>query len=143
MKNNKTKQLLLEQLKKTPIIQMAVEKLGVGRTSFYRWKLEDKEFAKAVEEAILEGELLINDLSEVQLINLIRDQNFPAIRLWLQVHSKKYSTKVEVTGHLNVKEEPLTPEQEELVENALKLAGLLETKQTQQNHDQYTPKSTR
>ncbi len=133
MKNNETKQLLLEQLKKIPIIQVAVERLGVGRTSFYRWKQEDKEFAKAVDEAILEGEMLITDLSEAQLINLIKDKNFQGIRLWLQVHSKKYSTKVEVTGHLNMKEEPLTPEQEELVEKALGLAGLLETKQNQQN----------
>lgn len=143
MKNNKTKQLLLEQLKKTPIIQMAVEKIGVGRTSFYRWKQEDKKFARAVEEAILEGEMLINDLSELQLINLIKDKNFPAIRLWLQVHSKKYNPKVEVTGHLNVKEEPLTLEQEELVKKALGLAGLLENKQVQENHERGISKSTK
>jgi len=141
MKNNKTKQLLLEQLKKTPVIQMAVEKIGVGRTSFYRWKQKDKEFSKAVEEAISEGEMLINDLSELQLINLIKDKNFPAIRLWLQVHSKKYNPKVEVTGNLNIKEEPLSPEQEELVKKALGLAGLLEDKQTKQNNEQNIIKS--
>jgi len=124
MKSDKIKKLLLEQLKKTPIIQIAVEKVGVGKSSFYRWKEEDKEFAKAVDEALIEGESLINDLSETQLINLIREKNFQAIRMWLQVHSKKYNPKIEVTGSFNVKEESLTPEQQATVKEALRLASL-------------------
>lgn len=132
MKNKKIKNLLVEQLKKTPIIQVACEKTGVARASFYRWKQQDKQFAEAADAAIAEGEMLITDLSELQLINLIRDKNFPAINLWLKAHHKKYGNKVEVTGNLNVKDEPLTPEQEELVKKALGLAGLLETKTTEQ-----------
>jgi len=142
MKKNKTKELILEQLRKVPLVQIACEKIGIARASFYRWKWQDKEFTKAVDEAILEGEMLINDLSETQLINLIRNQNFPSIQLWLRTHHKKYSPKVEVTGNLNIKEEPLTPEQEELVEKALGLAGLLETEQTQQNHEENTSEPT-
>ena len=135
MKKDKTKEILLEQLRKTPIVQIACEKIGVSRATYYRWRKEDGEFKKATDEAISDGEMLITDMSESQLISLIRDKNFAAIQLWLRHHHPKYTNKVEVTGNLNVKEEPLTPEQEELVEKALKLAGLLENRQTQQNHE--------
>jgi len=135
MKTEKEKQLLIEQLKKTPIVQIACERVGVGRATYYRWRKEDEEFKKTTDEAIIEGKMLITEQSESQLISLIRDKNFPAIQLWLKSHHPKYTSKVEVTGNLNVKEEPLTLEQEELVEKALQLAGLLKNKQTQQNHE--------
>jgi len=142
MKKNNIKKLLLEQLKKMPVVELSCQRVNIGRTTYYRWR-KNQKFAKEANAAIAEGEAFITDISEGQLISLIRDRNFQALNLWLKNHHKKYGDKVEVTGHLNMKEEPLTPEQEELVENALKLAGLLKTEQTQQNHDQHTPKSTR
>jgi hypothetical protein len=129
MNKVKSKELIIEQLKRVPIIQLACEKAGIARASFYRWKIEDKKFMEAVEKAIAEGENFINDLSETQVIGMIKDRNFLAIQLWLKTHHPKYSNKVELTGHLNVKEEPLSSEQEKLVKKALELAGLLEDKQ--------------
>jgi len=123
MKKDKIKELLLEQLKKTPVVQIACEKIGVGRASFYRWKQEDKRFAKAAEEAITEGEMLITDLSETQLINLIRDKNFSAIQLWLKTHNPKYGNKVEISGNINYSNEELTPEQANVIRQALRLAS--------------------
>ncbi len=123
MKSNKIKNLLVEQLKKTPIIQVACEKTGIARASFYRWKQQDKEFAKAADAAIAEGEMLITDLSELQLINLIRDKNFPAINLWLKAHHEKYGNKVEISGQLTTSDEELTPEQTAIVKEAFRLAS--------------------
>ena len=140
MKRDKLKISLIDQLKQMPIVQITCKKLGISRASYYRWR-QDPEFAKEADAAIAEGEALITDMSESQLISLIRDRNFQALQLWLRHHHPKYGNKVEVTGHLNVKEEPLTPEQEELVKKALGLAGLLESKQTEQNHGQDIPKS--
>jgi len=97
MKNSKTKNLLLESLRQMPIVELGCKKVGVSRATFYRWKTSDKEFAKAVENAIFEGENLINDLSENQLISLIKDRNFQSINLWLKVHHKKYSDKLEIS----------------------------------------------
>ncbi len=131
MRKDKTKEIVIEQLKKTPIVQIACERAGVARATYYRWKKENKEFAKAADNAILEGEMLITDISETQLITLIKEKNFPSIQLWLRHHHPKYTNKVEVIGNLNDREEPLTPEQEALIEKALKLAGVLENKQTQ------------
>lgn len=143
MKKNKTKELLAEQLKKMPIIQIACERAGISRATFYRWKKENKEFANASDEAIIEGETLVTDMGESQLISLIRDKNFPAIQLWLKTHHPKYSNKVEITGSLNVKEEPLSAEQQELVKKALGLVGLLENKQIEKNYGQNTAEPAR
>jgi len=135
MKRSKLKETILKELKEMPIIQFACKKTGVSRATYYRWRRESKKFAKEADEALAEGEAFITDMSESQLVQMIRDRNFQAIQLWLRHHHPKYTNKVEFTGSLNVKEEPLTPDQEKLVEKALKLAGLLEDKQTQKNHE--------
>ena len=142
MKKDKIRDSMIVALKEMPIVQIACKKVGVGRTTYYRWR-ENKKFAREADTAIAEGEAFITDMSESQLIGLIRDKNFPAIQLWLRHHHPKYTNKVEVTGNLNMKEEPLTPEQEELVEKALGLAGLLEAKQVQQNHEGDISKPTK
>jgi len=141
MKRDKLKNSLIEQLKEMPILQISLKKVGISRASYYRWR-KDQKFAKEVDAAIAEGEELITDLSQSQLVSLIRDRNFPALQLWLKAHHPKYSNRVELTGNLNIKEEPLTPEQEELVEKALGLAGLLENNQTKQKNERNTSKST-
>ena len=134
LRQGKDKEFLLEYLKKMPIVETACARAGVGRSTFYRWRKEDKEFAKAVFEAMAEGEGLITDLSENQLISLIKDRNFQAIQLWLKHHHKKYAEKLDITANINIKEEPLTDEQKELVEKALIQAGIL-LNTNQQNHD--------
>lgn len=134
MKKDKTKELLIEQLKKTPIIQISCEKIGIARASFYRWKNKDKEFAKAAEEAILEGETLITEMSESQLISMIRNGNFQAVQLWLRHHHPKYNQRIEISGNINQPQEELNPEQEAVVREALRLASLLPEEQSKQNN---------
>lgn len=134
LRQAKDKENLLEYLKKMPIIELACTKASISRATFYRWKKEDKEFSKAVEEAMSEGESLVTDVSENQLISLIRDRNFQAIQLWLKHHHKKYAEKLDITANVNIKEEPLTDEQKELVEKALVQAGIL-LNANQQNHE--------
>ena len=122
-RHSKEKDKILEQLKKMPIIQIVCERAGVGRATFYRWRKEDAEFKKATDEAIAEGEMLITDMSESQLISLIRDRNFAAIQLWLRQHHPKYTNKVEIDGHLTCSDEELTPEQANIVKQALRFAS--------------------
>ncbi len=122
-KSDETKQMFLEQLKKTPIVQIACEKLGVSRASFYRWRLEDAMFAKQVDEATLEGHLLVNDLAESQLIGAVKDRNLQAIMYWLKHHHKDYRNRLEIEGTLNTITE-LSDEQKTLVKKALELTGV-------------------
>ncbi len=124
-RQQKEKELVIAQLKKSPIVQVACEKVGVGRATYYRWRQEDEEFATHANEALLEGSTLINDVAESQLMSAIRDKNLTAIIFWLKHHHPLYATKVEVTARLKSDNEVLTPEQEALVTKALKLAALL------------------
>lgn len=117
------KKILIAQLAKLPIVESACQKAGIGRASYYRWRSEDTEFRKAADEAIAEGESFITDMSESQLITLIRDRNFPAIQLWLRHHHPKYGNKIEINGNLHHSNEELSPEQEALVREAIELAS--------------------
>jgi hypothetical protein len=134
-KNEKNKALFLEQLKKTPIIQIACDKLNISRATLYRWKSEDKEFGKAVDEAMTEGHSLINDMAESQLIGAVKDRNLPAIMYWLKHHHKDYATRLQIDATLETIYE-LTPEQKLLVEEALKLAGITHSQETNEEPKQ-------
>jgi ACT domain-containing protein len=122
-RTQQNRQLMLEQLKKTPVVQIAVEKVGISRSTFYRWKEEDKEFAKEADQALAEGVALVNDMAESQLLSAIRDRNISAIFYWLNHRHSAYSNKLEITA--KVKDETLSPEQEELIKKALEHASLI------------------
>ena len=122
-------ELLLEQFKKTPIVQVACEKTGIGRSTYYRWCKENKKFQEKAEEALIKGSLLVNDMAESQLISAIRDKNLTAIIFWLKNHHSAYKTRVELSGKIKTTEEPLTAEQEKTIQKALQLASL-ETNQS-------------
>lgn len=124
-RQRKIKEDLLDQLKKTPIVHVACQKINVGRATYYRWRHDDEEFSQKADEAISEGSLLINDIAESQLMTAIKNQNLTAIIFWLKHHHPNYATKFEVTARLKADNEILTPEQEALVTKALKLAALL------------------
>ena len=86
------KEVLLEQLRKYPIVLVACEKAGVARPTYYRWRDKDKKFAEAVEKAMDEGEDFFNDLSEHQLLSLMKDKHWGAIRYWLEKRHPKFNT---------------------------------------------------
>ncbi|KXK00128.1 MAG: hypothetical protein UZ19_OD1000176 [Parcubacteria bacterium OLB19] len=74
MKKTKYSKQFLEELKKVPIVQVACEKTGISRNTVYRWKLEDKEFSKAFDEALADGVAFVNDMGESQLLQLIKEK---------------------------------------------------------------------
>lgn len=122
MKKPKHSKLFLEELKKVPIIQVACEKTGVSRNTVYRWKREDKKFAKALEDALSDGISYVNDMSESQLLSLIKEKNFPAVRFWLNKRHPAYKDKVEVVNKHEISE--LTDSQKETIKQALELSNI-------------------
>ncbi|PIR51714.1 hypothetical protein COU77_04305 [Candidatus Peregrinibacteria bacterium CG10_big_fil_rev_8_21_14_0_10_49_16] len=124
VRQRREKELLLEQMKRTPIIQIACEKIGVSRASYYRWRQADREFCKAADAALQEGVLLVNDMAESQLLSAMRDGNLGAVTYWLKHHHPSYKTKVEMNAFIEHRNAPLTPEQKAMVKRALKLGGL-------------------
>ncbi len=118
--------ILLEQLRKMPIVQIACEKAGVSRATYYRWKKEDEKFAEAADEALQDGVTLVSDMAESQLLSQIRDNNLGAIMYWLKHRNPNYNNKLEVTARLKNVDDELTPEQEAAITEALKLASFTE-----------------
>lgn len=126
-RQTREKTIMIEQLRKTPIVQVCCEKLGIARTTFYDWCKKDQEFAKAVDAALSDGTGLMNDLAESQLLSAVRDGNLGAITYWLKHRHPAYTTKMEVKAELRRLDDTLTPEQEALVEKALRLTGVIGT----------------
>lgn len=115
---------LIEKLKKTPIVEVACKQAGVPRSTYYRWRKDDKDFLEACDTALEQSAGLINDMAESQLISAIKDKNMSAIFFWLKHHHKTYATRVEVDAKLHTIQQELTPEQNAIVSQALRLAGL-------------------
>jgi hypothetical protein len=128
-KKNKIKNSFLDELKKVPIVIVACERAGISRNSVYRWRKEDKEFYIEMEQALSEGEDLVNDMTESQLITMIKEKNWPAMKFWLSKRNPKFKDKVEVTQKVGA-DEDLSPEQQEIVRNALKLGSIINTHET-------------
>jgi hypothetical protein len=61
---------------------------------------------------------LVNDMSESQLLTLIKEKNYPAISFWLRHRNDNYKNKLEITT--KEESEALTPSQAKIVRNALK-----------------------
>ena len=124
IKKNKQKQALLDQLKRTPTVELSCNKCSVSRATYYRWRKESKKFANQADEAIVEGRLFISSIAESQIFSLIRDRKFEAIRFWLANNEPRYSNKLEIKGHLTTINavDALTPEQKKLLRKSLKLA---------------------
>lgn len=133
MRQEKQKKIVLDHLKQMPIIEAVCKRSGIGRTTFYRWKRTDKTFAKKVDEAICEGESLVTDLSETQLISLIREKNFPALQLWLRAHHPKYSPKLEIKGKITNDEEPMTKKEAAMAKAALKMVAYYKNNDANKN----------
>ena len=83
MKKNKSQDQFFEELRKVPIVQVACEKTGLSRNSVYRWKKDDKSFSAKMDKAMSEGVAFVNDMSESQLLTMIKEKNWSAISFWL------------------------------------------------------------
>lgn len=126
LKKERQKELIIEQLRKSPVVQICCEKLSISRSSYYRWRTEDEKFAADCDEALEEGCGLVNDMAESQLMSSIRDGNLTGVIFWLRSHHDKYKNKMEVNASIKNVSEQLTPEQQAVVEQALKLASLID-----------------
>jgi hypothetical protein len=100
---------------------VACKKGLISRATFYRWCSEDDEFKTNVENAKVDGVENINDMSETQLISLIREKKYQAIALWLKNNHHRFMSedrrdlirKVQKKTELNL-------HQKELLKEALK-----------------------
>jgi hypothetical protein len=122
----------LEELTRIPIVQVACEKTGLSRNSVYRWRKEDPVFARKMNEALAAGVDFVNDMSESQLLNLIKEKHWPAISFWLRHRNNNYKNTLEITTKEDSEE--LTPAQAKIVRQALKLAKITQLESLKNTH---------
>ncbi|KKW19795.1 MAG: hypothetical protein UY63_C0006G0037 [Parcubacteria group bacterium GW2011_GWA2_51_10] len=101
-KTEDQKRALVAQLRRTPIVQLACERTGVGRSTYYQWRARDKIFARAAERALKAGQFLINDMAESRLMRMIQDDNLTAIIFWLKHNHPKYAVTTRVIHEYEV-----------------------------------------
>ena len=123
-RQNKLKEAFLEQLKRTPTIETSCQKVSIARATVYRWIKASKKFETKVDEALSEGRMFMSDIAENKLFSLIGDKKIEAIRLYLSTHNSRYGNKLELSGAVATKDEPLTKEQKKLIREALKMSSL-------------------
>jgi len=128
MKKTNIKEKFFEELRNIPIVQVACEKTGVSRNSVYRWKKEDKDFSRKMDEAMADGVAFVNDMSESQLLTMIKEKNWSAISFWLKHRNDNYKNKLEITAKEDYE---LTEAEQQTVGEALRFANKL----LEKNHE--------
>lgn len=110
------KKALIDELKRMPIIEVACRKTDTGRTTYYRWREEDKEFARESDEAIKFGKLIINDLAESKVITGIKNDDRTYTIYWLNNNHKSYINKFKAPQIMKekIKEEIINITDEEI-----------------------------
>lgn len=117
------KDKLVEELEKTPVIEVACRKIGIARATYYRWRKSDQAFLERSEDSIQNGRNLINDMAESQLLSEIKEKNMTAIIFWLKHNHPVYGNRLEVTtGNKN---EVLSAEQEKIIKKALEMGAII------------------
>lgn len=121
-RTKKLEELLLEQLRKSPIIETVCQKVGISVMTLHRWKKQSPKFSEAIEAALFDGRLRINDVAESQIISLIAQGKFEPSKYWLTHNNARYSAKLEITDKRPNR--PLSAEQKSIIRKALRLSSL-------------------
>lgn len=118
------KDRLLVELTKVPIVQVACQRIGIGRATYYSWRESDTEFRRLSDKAVSEGNFVINDLAESKLISNIQDGNNTSIIFWLKNHHGGYNEKI---VHEHSHQVEVTSDEEERILKALYNIGYANT----------------
>ena len=86
----KDKSKLLQLLAETPVVSFACKKIGLDRTTFYRWYKDDKRFRDKIDAILSVGRSNINDMAEASVIKEINNGNMRANIFWLQHNHPAY-----------------------------------------------------
>lgn len=96
MIDDKTKSKLLKEISKLGIVYLACLKIGVDKSTYYRWKEDNKKFRKLANEAEDIGDSNFCDIAESMLSNNVKKGDQRAIEFVLTHRSKKYRPKKEI-----------------------------------------------
>jgi hypothetical protein len=137
MTQDEQKKLIVETLQKNPLLEAACSRADISRRTFYRWKEDDPDFARAADEAMRDGKDLANDAAEGIVIGKMKSGSLQGAMFWLKHNKKEYRNTLEVVGNMKIEDARLTPEEEALVKEALARARSLsgEEKKNEKSDD--------
>ncbi len=129
---------LLERLAKTPIVVAAINACGIGRSTYYKWRHDDPEFAKLTDKAISAGRTFVNDIALSKLMQRIDEGHLTALIFWLKNNHAWFSEVVRhehehTHEHHLAGDGILTDEMREHIARAAKLTGMTMTLQSHQD----------
>ena len=118
MKSENSKKLLLEQLRKIPIVEIACRQCSISSATYYRWRKTNKKFREQSDQALKDGIRFTNDMAESKLIKLLSEGNLRAIIFWLKHRHNSYKERKELDN--SKIRETLTATENELLDEAIK-----------------------
>lgn len=108
------KETVVEKLKENPLISFVAKKVGVGRSTLYRWANEDIIFKDKVIEAQIIGRNMLNDVAISKLMVSIDQGDIRAIIFWLKHnHPDFIDPEKALTNELSRSKGKLSVEQKE------------------------------
>lgn len=91
-KNKRSIKSVLTELEKTGIASNACSKLGIARSTYYRWYNDDIEFRMAADEAIDAGRENMVDFAESKLVQNVNEGSQRAVEFYLKHNDSRYRT---------------------------------------------------
>lgn len=121
-RTKEAKDRVLESLRELPVVTTACKRAGIGKATYYRWQKEDSVFLKSSRDAYLMGIEFICDMSETQIVMLIKEKRLPAAAFWLKHNSPRYGGQT-LSRTLPTQAPELTADEERLFKKALALSS--------------------
>lgn len=93
MIDDKTKNELLKEIEKNGNVSLSCLKLGIDKSTYYRW-LKNKSFKKKADEAVKRGRQGNCDVAESALMVLVKQKHLGAIKYMLGHNSPRYKQRI-------------------------------------------------
>lgn len=90
MKKRRVRDKFIKELQNTPIVQVACDKLNISRQTYYRWRIEDKDFENEAEIALSRGSERVSDVAESNILRGIQNGDKKDSKFWLTHRHRKY-----------------------------------------------------
>lgn len=91
-KRNRKQRQLLKELEDNPLIERACKKVGIARSTYYRWIESSPAFSVEADEAQTKGRAKLTDYVESKLIENIGMNQHSSIAFWLSHNTTRYRT---------------------------------------------------
>jgi hypothetical protein len=90
MKTPNERRKFIETLEECPFLTIAAKRVGIDKSTIYRWKNKNKKFHDKMNESLEKGRELMVDVVEGVTFSEAKKGNMQACRMILENNSKRY-----------------------------------------------------